>query len=102
MRSQHKTTKAHRDGMKRLYRKLKSLGVCCWCRISLKVGELSFCQPCKNKVAANSRRRRRRLREEGICTRCGRVATADGKSQCDGCMEYNADRRRRKKEALPP
>lgn len=46
-----------------------------------------------NQNARHQRDRRKRLRDQGLCINCGRVACAQGSACCAGCLEANRTRR---------
>lgn len=81
---------------------LKKYGLCIYCKDKAEPGKL-YCFECAEKVAARARRyhqehaeeknersrnRYNRLKQEGICVRCGKRPVEKGKVHCSTCLAH--------------
>lgn len=79
---------------------LKKYGLCIYCKDKAEPGKL-YCFACAEKVASRARRyhkehaeeknersrnRYSRLKQEGICVRCGKHPVEKGKVHCSTCL----------------
>jgi len=97
---------------------LKKYGLCINCKEKAEPGKL-YCFECAEKASARSRRyhqehaqeknersrnRYSRLKESGICVRCGKRQAEKGKAHCSTCLAYcriRDEKIRREKGLLP-
>lgn len=97
---------------------LKKYGLCIYCKDKAEPGKL-YCFACAEKVAARarhyhkehaeeknerSRNRYSRLKQEGICVRCGKRPVEKGKVHCSTCLAHcriRDEKKRREKGLLP-
>jgi len=71
---------------------------CCECQEKMSEYGKRYYEKNKDAVAEKHRKHYWELREQGICTKCGKRPVKQGKTHCEYCL---AKKRRNQKHALP-
>lgn len=66
------------------YNKRKAAGLCYLCGVLVKNGK-ALCEECNKKNNEKCKKRSEKLKEAGLCVRCGKNIPEEGKLSCNDC-----------------